>query len=226
MSESSNPPAAKKRAQVKNACVNCQRACKKCDPGRPCQRCVRYNLAESCVDSQRKPRKKGIKRGPYKKRKREESVERQRPRILGPGAIPILHTSPGDDKSDGSSSDTPLKHSVPETPTQGLTQAFGALSYSGPSGIRLPPIESFDRAQPPTSLAILTDVALGRTTLPVPRDRLRARSPNDTEQQSLDIPRSESHDTSHESGTDSEHVHRLERRLHHTHLEQEHAGSE
>lgn len=57
-----------KRRQVKNACTNCQRACKKCDDARPCLRCVKYGISEECVDSQRKERKKGIKRGPYKKR--------------------------------------------------------------------------------------------------------------------------------------------------------------
>lgn len=57
-----------KRKQVKNACVNCQKACKKCDDGRPCQRCIRYNLQDTCVNSQRKERRKGVKRGPYKKR--------------------------------------------------------------------------------------------------------------------------------------------------------------
>lgn len=81
-----------KRKQVKNACgnvinfcllftekqnsdpiacktVNCQKACKKCDDGRPCQRCIKYGLTDTCVNSVRKERKKGIKRGPYKKRK-------------------------------------------------------------------------------------------------------------------------------------------------------------
>ena len=57
-----------KRRQVKNACTNCQKACKKCDDARPCLRCVKYGISEECVDSQRKERKKGIKRGPYKKR--------------------------------------------------------------------------------------------------------------------------------------------------------------
>lgn len=57
-----------KRRQVKNACVNCQKACKKCDEGRPCSRCVKYGLTDTCVDSTRKVRKKGIKRGPYKRR--------------------------------------------------------------------------------------------------------------------------------------------------------------
>ncbi|KAF9350795.1 hypothetical protein BGX26_011106 [Mortierella sp. AD094] len=57
-----------KRRQVKNACVNCQKACKKCDEGRPCTRCIKYGLTETCVDSTRKVRKKGIKRGPYKRK--------------------------------------------------------------------------------------------------------------------------------------------------------------
>ncbi|ORZ06166.1 hypothetical protein BCR41DRAFT_361334 [Lobosporangium transversale] len=57
-----------KRRQVKNACVNCQKACKKCDEGRPCMRCIKYGLQETCVDSTRKVRKKGIKRGPYKRK--------------------------------------------------------------------------------------------------------------------------------------------------------------
>ncbi|KAL1928843.1 hypothetical protein VTP01DRAFT_2629 [Rhizomucor pusillus] len=60
-----------KRKQVKNACVNCQKACKKCDDGRPCQRCIKYGLTDTCVNSVRKERKKGIKRGPYKKRKQD-----------------------------------------------------------------------------------------------------------------------------------------------------------
>ncbi|KAJ7231450.1 hypothetical protein B0H12DRAFT_1146453 [Mycena haematopus] len=58
-----------KRMQVKNACTNCQKSCKKCDQARPCLRCVKYGFGPGeCVDSQRKERKKGAKRGPYKKR--------------------------------------------------------------------------------------------------------------------------------------------------------------
>lgn len=59
-----------KREQVKNACVNCKIARKKCDVGRPCNRCTLFNIAEKCEDSIRKPRAKGIKRGPYKKHKK------------------------------------------------------------------------------------------------------------------------------------------------------------
>lgn len=63
-----SPPLRSKRRQVKNACTNCQKACKKCDDARPCLRCVKYGVAEECIDSQRKERRKGVKRGPYKKR--------------------------------------------------------------------------------------------------------------------------------------------------------------
>ncbi|KAI8985144.1 hypothetical protein BDB01DRAFT_99990 [Pilobolus umbonatus] len=49
--------------------VNCQKACKKCDEGRPCQRCIKLGISDTCVDSPRKERKKGFKRGPYKKKK-------------------------------------------------------------------------------------------------------------------------------------------------------------
>ncbi|KAI9241009.1 MAG: hypothetical protein BYD32DRAFT_105534 [Podila humilis] len=62
---------AKSRMHVTNTQpkkVNCQKACKKCDEGRPCTRCVKYGLTDTCVDSTRKVRKKGVKRGPYKRR--------------------------------------------------------------------------------------------------------------------------------------------------------------
>ncbi|CDH52170.1 hypothetical protein RO3G_03663 [Lichtheimia corymbifera JMRC:FSU:9682] len=60
-----------KRKQVKNACTNCQKACKKCDDARPCPRCIKYGIADTCVNSVRKERKKGIKRGPYKRRQKD-----------------------------------------------------------------------------------------------------------------------------------------------------------
>ncbi|KAI8097737.1 uncharacterized protein BX664DRAFT_327148 [Halteromyces radiatus] len=59
-----------KRKQVKNACTNCQKACKKCDDARPCPRCIKYGIADTCANSVRKERKKGIKRGPYKRRQK------------------------------------------------------------------------------------------------------------------------------------------------------------
>ncbi|KDQ60564.1 hypothetical protein JAAARDRAFT_124082 [Jaapia argillacea MUCL 33604] len=96
-----SPPLRTKRRQVKNACTNCQKACKKCDDARPCLRCVKYGIAEECVDSQRKERKKGIKRGPYKKRdgKNNNNVEQaddtvQQPGITMPGAVAPAAASP------------------------------------------------------------------------------------------------------------------------------------
>ena len=75
-------PVKSKRRQVKNACTNCQKACKKCDDARPCLRCVKYGISEECVDSQRKERQKGIKRGPYKKRDGGKGVSLSQPRLL------------------------------------------------------------------------------------------------------------------------------------------------
>ncbi|KAJ3223169.1 hypothetical protein HK099_001471, partial [Clydaea vesicula] len=67
-----------KRNQVRNACINCQKACKKCDEVRPCWRCKKYNIQATCLDSVRKERKKGTKRGPYKKKNSEVvSVKRK-----------------------------------------------------------------------------------------------------------------------------------------------------
>ncbi|OCF33739.1 hypothetical protein I316_04451 [Kwoniella heveanensis BCC8398] len=61
------PGGRRKRIQVRIACTHCQKACKKCSNTRPCERCVKYGLPD-CIDSSRKPRKTGIKRGPYKRR--------------------------------------------------------------------------------------------------------------------------------------------------------------
>lgn len=54
----SSPSGGAKRKQVKNACVNCQKACKKCDDQRPCSRCIKYGIEDGCVNSQRKERKR------------------------------------------------------------------------------------------------------------------------------------------------------------------------
>ncbi|KAJ7795483.1 hypothetical protein B0H14DRAFT_3495884 [Mycena olivaceomarginata] len=60
-----------KRRQVKMACTNCAQACKCCDDQRPCLRCQKYGMTDRCVDGQRKERRKGVKRGPYKRRIRD-----------------------------------------------------------------------------------------------------------------------------------------------------------
>ncbi|KAF9788236.1 hypothetical protein BJ322DRAFT_1047861 [Thelephora terrestris] len=92
-----------KRKQVKMACTNCASACKKCDDGRPCQRCIRSNLASTCKDGVRKERKRGIKRGPYKRRNKppsddEADVPREQasiPPTLPEGYFPYFLPPPG-----------------------------------------------------------------------------------------------------------------------------------
>jgi hypothetical protein len=83
-------PLRSKRRQVKNACTNCQKACKKCDDARPCLRCVKYGIAEECVDSQRKERKKGVKRGPYKKRDGKGVSSSFSPHCLASSATSVI----------------------------------------------------------------------------------------------------------------------------------------
>lgn len=55
-------------------CTNCAAACKRCDDERPCGRCTKYGIGESCIDGKRKERQKGIKRGPYKRRAKEANA--------------------------------------------------------------------------------------------------------------------------------------------------------
>ncbi|KAF8163094.1 hypothetical protein B0H34DRAFT_650991 [Crassisporium funariophilum] len=86
-------PMRSKRRQVKNACTNCQKACKKCDDARPCLRCVKYGISEECVDSQRKERKKGIKRGPYKKRD-GKGVSVEQSDVPSPQGVPVSNGVP------------------------------------------------------------------------------------------------------------------------------------
>ncbi|KAG2220877.1 hypothetical protein INT45_004045, partial [Circinella minor] len=81
-----------KRKQVKNACVNCQKACKKCDDGRACQRCIKLGLTATCVDSPRKERRKGIKRGPYKKRQPRAEQLQQQKQVSQQSSQLLLHT--------------------------------------------------------------------------------------------------------------------------------------
>ncbi|KAF8269481.1 hypothetical protein EI94DRAFT_953533 [Lactarius quietus] len=64
-----------KRKQVKMACTNCASACKRCDEARPCQRCQKYGLVDSCRDGVRKARKVGTKRGPYKRKSKLPAPE-------------------------------------------------------------------------------------------------------------------------------------------------------
>ena len=83
-----------KRQQVKSACVNCRKACKKCEEQRPCQRCVRLGMGETCVSWTRKPREKGFRRGPYRKNPSQDHPPRQQQHSDGSGkssfaAVPV-----------------------------------------------------------------------------------------------------------------------------------------
>jgi len=118
-----------KRLQVKNACINCAQACKKCDNERPCERCKKYGIADSCVDSARKERKKGVKRGPYKRRLKSGATVTQ--------------------EQDGTDGDWHPSHDQPETvdpsvlpsSTPGSAPTFGGPEgyYSYPYPYPLPP---------------------------------------------------------------------------------------
>lgn len=101
--QDTSQPSRSKRRQVKNACTNCQKACKKCDDARPCLRCVKYGVSEECIDSVRKERKKGVKRGPYKKRDGKDRAasstskaddDQQPGRQSVPHAMPHMQISP------------------------------------------------------------------------------------------------------------------------------------
>lgn len=45
-----------KRIQVKSACINCRKSCKKCSSSRPCERCVKNGQENSCIDVARRRR--------------------------------------------------------------------------------------------------------------------------------------------------------------------------
>ncbi|KAF9102132.1 hypothetical protein BGX27_011166 [Mortierella sp. AM989] len=124
-----------KRRQVKNACVNCQKACKKCDEGRPCARCIKYGLVDTCVDSTRKVRKKGIKRGPYKRRPPPSQIG-----SASASTTPTLRNAipPGvagymSEPVTALSSPT-QSHMLPFTSTAGASLDFGYDTSGGPGG--------------------------------------------------------------------------------------------
>ncbi|CAO3639304.1 unnamed protein product [Cunninghamella blakesleeana] len=106
-----------KRKQVKNACVNCQKACKKCDDGRPCQRCIKYGLTETCRDSVRKERKKGVKRGPYKRRNQANADS---PNSSSGGSIlgqTNNNNATNNNNNNNSNNNNPLTHPYPTYPS-------------------------------------------------------------------------------------------------------------
>lgn len=55
-SKISKPPV-KKKKKTSRACIHCQKAHLTCDEGRPCQRCIKKNLQDTCRDGIRKQAK-------------------------------------------------------------------------------------------------------------------------------------------------------------------------
>lgn len=134
-----------KRKQVKNACVNCQKACKKCDESRPCLRCVKYGVAGSCQDSARKERKRGIKRGPYKRRATTGSAPQPNiPGVTGP--LDGRNGSPGSGSNDGMSgtdgdASTVVGSSMGSAHLHGVSSP--PYSSSAPGSVQRPPLSLF-----------------------------------------------------------------------------------
>lgn len=116
-----------KRKQVKNACVNCQKACKRCDEGRPCSRCIKYGLSATCQDSARKERKRGVKRGPYKRRATMSSA------TVSVGTVP---TSSMTWNGVYNQNDVPMP---PPSPTLRLSPGSVHAVYSGHEMVDEPP---------------------------------------------------------------------------------------
>lgn len=56
-SSASKESGSSKRKKATRACLHCQKAHLTCDDSRPCQRCVKKGLAESCMDGRRKKAK-------------------------------------------------------------------------------------------------------------------------------------------------------------------------
>ncbi|ORZ02762.1 hypothetical protein BCR43DRAFT_22569 [Syncephalastrum racemosum] len=57
---------------VKNACTNCRKASRKCDDARPCPRCIKYALEDSCVSYVRR------KRPEKKNGKNQKAIQKQK----------------------------------------------------------------------------------------------------------------------------------------------------
>ncbi|GAN01099.1 hypothetical protein MAM1_0004d00530 [Mucor ambiguus] len=135
-----------KRKQVKNACVNCQKACKKCDVGRPCQRCIKYGLTETCVNSVRKERKKGVKRGPYKKRNKNVTDSVTSSGASTPMSAPVVNANLYTPPTQTNGASVPATSSTTTTPTTSNTmpihyqpfqtaQAYDPYGYNGSSAM-------------------------------------------------------------------------------------------
>ncbi|KAI6108625.1 hypothetical protein EDD16DRAFT_71738 [Pisolithus croceorrhizus] len=145
-----------KRKQVKMACTNCATACKRCDEVRPCQRCVKYGIQESCMDGVRKERQKGIKRGPYKRKNKVATAD------ASFGGFPATGGGDSEWQANGaSSSNSPPSpavapvQTIPHYPPEGFYPYFfppPGFVPPGHEGAPAPDGGSNGTSQPPTML--------------------------------------------------------------------------
>ncbi|KAJ2344545.1 hypothetical protein GGH92_004434, partial [Coemansia sp. RSA 2673] len=115
----------------------------------------KYDLGDTCVDSTRKPRKKGIKRGPYKKRKRTDSnstpgrASTASTRAMALTDRPLI--PPHLFEKDTVGSDTSKEEFsglAQPPPISNSTSAVSDRDPGRPTSFRLPPIGSFDQSPP------------------------------------------------------------------------------
>lgn len=78
-----HPPPRKKRKQVRNACLSCQRSSKGCDDARPCARCVRLHIADTCQSSVHRKRLPGHRLSASQKDPTHVDTARRGPRSFG-----------------------------------------------------------------------------------------------------------------------------------------------
>ncbi|KIP06471.1 hypothetical protein PHLGIDRAFT_30473 [Phlebiopsis gigantea 11061_1 CR5-6] len=116
-----------KRKQVKMACTNCAAACKRCDDNRPCERCTKYGLTDTCIDGQRKERKKGVKRGPYKRK----------PKAANNDSTYQAAPSPSSPSGEGETSSTPAPYVAAPPPLP--HEAYYPSPYYYPHPAYAPP---------------------------------------------------------------------------------------
>ncbi|PFH48863.1 hypothetical protein AMATHDRAFT_76489 [Amanita thiersii Skay4041] len=119
-----------KRKQVKMACTNCAAACKRCDEGRPCERCQKYGIGDTCRDGQRKERKKGIKRGPYKRKNKNGEASSS-----AAGSSPSPQWNPAAGHSPATATTTAAIHAVAQFASP---EGYYGPIYYPPPGAFLP----------------------------------------------------------------------------------------
>jgi hypothetical protein len=116
------------------ACTNCANACKRCDEARPCERCIKYGVHETCVDGTRKERQKGIKRGPYKRKGKTANSNRESSFVAANDESEWPATDGTPQNTDGGQPPPPIQAMPHYPPPEGFYPYF----YPPPPGF-IPP---------------------------------------------------------------------------------------